>query len=240
MTAWAVIVAGGAGTRMGAEAPKQLLELKGRTILERTLDPFRACPDIAGVVIAAAPTILEYVETVILPAEYGDTVLVAVTGGKERQDSVRNALDAVPGDAEVILVHDGVRPFIRPGLISECVAAASRRGAVSVMLPVTETIKVVSNGRVFNTPDRETLWITQTPQAFQASILRAAHEAALHDGFSGTDDCMLAERLGHPVYVVEGSDENIKITTPTDLAVAAALLDIFEHGGENAENRARV
>jgi 2-C-methyl-D-erythritol 4-phosphate cytidylyltransferase len=234
MTAWAIIVAGGTGTRMGAEVPKQLLKLKGRTILDRTLDPFRACPDIAGVIIAAAPSVLEHVESAILPAECGETSIMAIPGGEERQDSVRNALSEVPSDTDVIVVHDAVRPFIRSELINECVAAARRRGAVSVMLPVTETIKVVTSGRVFNTPDRATLWITQTPQAFQASILRAAHEAARHDGIPATDDCMLAERLGHPVYVVEGSDENIKITTPTDLAVAAALLDIFEHGGKNA------
>lgn len=229
MNAWAVIVAGGAGIRMGASVSKQLLLLAGRTILEWTLDPFLACEYIAGIVIAGDQPTRTFATASILPQGHGKPIIL-VPGGAERQQSVLNALGAVPADADVIVVHDAVRPFIRAGLIGDCIAAARRKGAVSVMRPVTETIKVVADGRIFNTPDRSTLWITQTPQAFSADLLRRAHDEAARDGVSGTDDCMLVERLGMPVFIVEGTDENIKITTPTDLTVAAALLHTFKGG----------
>jgi 2-C-methyl-D-erythritol 4-phosphate cytidylyltransferase len=134
-----------------------------------------------------------------------------------RQDSVWLALQAVPRDADVIIVHDAVRPLITRRLIDEVVRAVADSGAAICALPITETIKRVRDDVVEATLDRSELWAVQTPQAFRAALLREAHEKARRDGVVGTDDAMLVERLGHPVRVVKGLAENVKITTPDDL-----------------------
>ena len=224
MNAWAVIVAGGRGLRMGANVPKQFLTINGHTIYERTMSQFIACPDISGIVVAVPQDVLELVYQV----EHGDKEFTVVPGGSDRQESVWNALCAVPESVEIVAVHDAVRPFVTTDLITRCIKGASEHGAVSVMRPVTETIKAVSNGVVVSTPDRSTLWSTQTPQAFTRSILVDAHLHAQDEGFTGTDDCMLVERLDHRVHVIEGSDMNIKITTPVDLEIAQIISRIFD------------
>ena len=214
MSAWAVIVAGGKGQRMGAETPKQLLKLGGVTILEMTMKPFINCTEIEGIVIVAAEENSEYIKDMISSASNVSKQITLVNGGPERQDSVWNGLQALPEDVEIAVIHDAVRPFISEKLISECIHSAREHGAVTVMRPLKETVKVVSNGVVVNTPDRSSLWITLTPQAFRKELILKAHSNARHECFAGTDDCMLVERLGHPVTVIEGNDLNIKITTP--------------------------
>ena len=143
--------------------------------------------------------------------------MTVVQGGGMRQDSVWLALQAVPATADIVIVHDAVRPLITRGLIDAVVAAVAESGAAICALPITETVKRVRQEVVEATLDRSELWAVQTPQAFRAALLREAHEKARRDGVIGTDDAMLVERLGHRVRVVRGLAENVKITTPEDL-----------------------
>ncbi len=230
MTAGAVIVAGGRGVRMGADVPKQFLLLGGRPILARTLEPFLACAGVGEIVIAAPREHIAETERIAASLAPVKPVRV-VEGGRERQESVRLGIAALAGGADIVLVHDAVRPFITVGLIESCIAKAACSGAVTVARPLKETIKTVEDGIVTGTPDRSRYWIVQTPQAFRAGLIIEAHERARADGFLGTDDCVLVERLGHTVTVIEGGDTNIKITTPADFAAAGAILSFMEHGG---------
>jgi 2-C-methyl-D-erythritol 4-phosphate cytidylyltransferase len=140
-----------------------------------------------------------------------------VAGGAERQESVALGMQAVAEDVAVIVVHDAVRPFITRALVDRVIAAARTGGGAICALPIAETVKRVREAVVEATVDRSALWAVQTPQAFQAPILREAHEKARRDNFLGTDESMLVERLGHPVTVVPGLPDNVKITTPDDL-----------------------
>jgi len=140
-----------------------------------------------------------------------------VAGGLIRQESVWNALQAAPGDVELVLVHDAVRPFIDRRLIDAVLAAAAADGAAICAVPIAETVKRVRRGVVETTLDRSELWTVQTPQVFRTALLREAHDKARRDGAEGTDDAMLVERLGHAVHVVPGLAGNVKITTPEDL-----------------------
>ncbi|MFA6473008.1 MAG: 2-C-methyl-D-erythritol 4-phosphate cytidylyltransferase [Candidatus Latescibacterota bacterium] len=229
MNVSAVIVAGGTGKRMNAGIPKQLLMLGGMSILERTLQPFLACDEITEIVITAAEEIIGPITDSTERIQTEQHIIV-VPGGKERQDSVWNGLAALSPESDIVIVHDGVRPFITPQIIKKCIHAAAKWGAVSVMRPVKETVKTVENDRVIETLDRSKLWITQTPQVFRTVLIREAHERARLDGYYGTDDCILVERLGHEVHIIEGDEMNIKITTPADLKIAGAILALFENG----------
>ena len=222
-----IIVAGGYGKRMGTDVPKQLLKIDGIPIIERTLIPFVNCPDIDSIIIVAAELIFGHIKTIMHSFSGSGKSLSLVNGGLERQDSVLNGLEAVPVDTDVVVIHDAVRPFITTRLISECVHSARTHGAATVMRPVKETVKIVDNLEVVKTIDRSSLWITQTPQAFKKELILKAHLKARAEGYTGTDDCILVERLGNKVHVIEGSDMNIKITTPADLMVAETLLLMF-------------
>ena len=230
MIAGALLVAGGQGKRMGTVVPKQLLTLGGATILEQTLRPFVQCSAFEQIVIVAAETTIEHIKDIIHTSFPCSPPVVVVKGGPERQDSVFNGLMALYRDIDIVAIHDAVRPFITGELILECLSCAEKYGAVSVMRPLKETVKVVKDGVVVETPERSKLWITQTPQAFRKELIVEAHRKAGESGFTGTDDCMLVERLGYPVHVVEGSDINIKVTTQTDLAIAGAILKLLENG----------
>jgi 2-C-methyl-D-erythritol 4-phosphate cytidylyltransferase len=201
---------------MGGRTPKQFLRLDGRPILTRTVDRFARHRAIDGIVVVAPAEQTRRVKRLLdgLPRRRAITV---VAGGPERQDSVGRGLAAVPEAAEVVVVHDAVRPFVSPALIDAVIQEARRNGAAICALPVTETIKRVADGSVQATVDRSGLWSVQTPQAFRAALLRQAHDEARRDGFLGTDDATLVERLGHPVRVVPGQPDNLKITTRADL-----------------------
>jgi 2-C-methyl-D-erythritol 4-phosphate cytidylyltransferase len=207
-----VIPAGGIGTRLGRRTPKQFLRLAGATILVRTLTHFRRHPAVTAVVVAAPAEHLARTRRLI-----GRSKVQVVVGGATRQESVWNALQAVPGEVEIVLVHDAVRPFIDRRLIDAVIAAAVAHGAAICALPIAETVKRVRDGAVEATLDRSELWSVQTPQGFRGALLREAHEKARRDGVVGTDDAMLVERLGHSVRVVPGRPGNVKITTPEDL-----------------------
>lgn len=214
-----LIPAGGVGVRLGLRTPKQFLRLGDSTILAATLRHFLRHPAVRAVVIAAPAAHVARTRQMVARRR-GRPIVEVVEGGATRQESVWRALQAAPADAEIVLVHDAVRPFITRGLIDAIRAAAAKQGAVLCALPIVETVKRVVDGVVESTLDRSTLWAVQTPQGFRAALLREAHEKARRDGIVGTDDAMLVERLGHPVRVVAGLAENVKITTPADLRSA--------------------
>ena len=209
-----LIPAGGIGARLGHRTPKQFLPLGREPILAATLRHFRRHPRVGAVVVAVPAA---HVERARRTLGRGGAALKVVVGGATRQDSVWLALQAAPASAAVLLVHDAVRPFLTRGLIDALIDAAERDGAAICGLPIAETVKRVRDGLVERTLDREGLWSVQTPQAFQAAVLREAHDKARRDGFVGTDEAMLVERLGHPVRMVPGSADNVKITTADDL-----------------------
>jgi 2-C-methyl-D-erythritol 4-phosphate cytidylyltransferase len=208
-----LIPAGGIGARIGRRTPKQFLRLGGAPILAMTLRHFTGHPAVTSVVVAAPAAHVARTRVLI----GGRRGVAVVAGGATRQESVWCALQAAPADADVVVVHDAVRPFITRALIDAVVRAAEVSGAAICALPIAETVKRVRGEVVEATLDRAGLWAVQTPQAFRAPLLREAHEKARRDGVVGTDDAMLVERLGHPVRVVAGLAGNVKITTPEDL-----------------------
>jgi 2-C-methyl-D-erythritol 4-phosphate cytidylyltransferase len=226
-----IVVAAGKGTRMGAEISKQYLPLAGKPLLVHTLEAFEAMDTVHSVVLVIGPgdeeRCAEYVRSYNLRKVSG-----VLTGGRDRQASVYQGLLALDPEVEWVMVHDGVRPFITARDAGNCLAAAQRHGAAVLAVPVKDTVKIVEpDGCIASTPERSTLWAIQTPQTFRVTDLTAAHELAGQEGFTGTDDAMLVERAGQPVYVVEGSYSNIKITTPEDLEWAEFRLDRIK-GGE--------
>jgi 2-C-methyl-D-erythritol 4-phosphate cytidylyltransferase len=201
---------------VGCRTPKQFLRLGGSPILTLTVGHFVRHPAIGSVIVVGPPDQTRRTERLLAPLARRRPITV-VPGGRERQDSVRHGLNALSEDAEIVIVHDAVRPFLTAALITAVIDEARRYGAAMCALPLTETIKRVEDGCVRATVDRSTLWSAQTPQAFRALLLREAHDKALRDGFLGTDEAMLVERLGHVVRVVRGLPENVKITTSADL-----------------------
>ena len=215
-----LIPAGGAGRRMGGVS-KALLDLNGIPILARSIAPFLARPDVVAVAVAL-PRELTNDAPDWLSA---DARVRLVAGGAERGDSVRNALAAITQDVDIILVHDAARPLVSADVIDRCVMVAAQGRSAIAAVPVVDTIKEVDEGgRIVATPDRRLLRAAQTPQAFPAAVLRDAYVRAAADGVAATDDAALVARYGGTVVVVAGAPENIKITTPADLAVAEALL----------------
>jgi len=219
-----LVPAAGMGSRMGAAVNKQYLSLAGRPILAHTLERFENHPLIDDIYVISPQAEREYCLNHVVN-EYGFTkVRQVVAGGAQRQDSVRNGLAACSADPEdVVLIHDGVRPFFPMDKIPLLVDAAVKTGAALAGVPVKDTIKEVESGLVCSTPSRTRLWAAQTPQAFRYALICKAHERALRDEVLGTDDASLVERLGLPVAMVEGDYRNIKITTPEDMLVAEAL-----------------
>lgn len=207
---------------MGGSSPKQFLRVGGVPVLVRTLVALGRSRVIGGIVVVAPPAGVERTRR-LLARHRIPRVLAVVRGGRERQESVWLGLQAVPPTAEVVVVHDAVRPFITASLVRDVVGAAERFGAATCGVPVRETVKRAREGVVEATLDREGLWLVQTPQAFRRTLLWEAHEKARRDGFLGTDDAVLVERLGAPVKMVAGLPENLKITTPDDLARARVL-----------------
>jgi 2-C-methyl-D-erythritol 4-phosphate cytidylyltransferase len=219
---------------MGRRRPKQYLALGGTPLLIRTLGALAALVD--GVVIAVPTDRVEMTRRLL--ARYRvSRIMDVVAGGAERQESVRLALERVPPAVDMVVVHDAVRPFITPALVGGVVAAARAHGAATCGLLVRETVKRVKDGLVQATIDREGLWLTQTPQAFRRALLVEAHDKARRDSYLGTDDAVLVERLGQSVAMVPGPPQNIKITTPGDLATARRLLAAGDIGGLRGARR---
>jgi 2-C-methyl-D-erythritol 4-phosphate cytidylyltransferase len=218
----AIIAAAGAGTRMASDRPKQFLQLAGRPVIFHTLKVFEECDSIDEVIV-----VLPAAESAGFLSLAGSFRKVArvVPGGVTRADSVKRGLLAIrAATAEIVAVHDGVRPFVTAEEIDAVVAAAQTDGAAILVAPVTDTIKQVSDGRVVQTLDRGVLRRALTPQCFRYDVLRQAYQAADVTDPSVTDESVLVEKLGIPVSIVEGSSRNIKITTAQDLAIAEAIL----------------
>ena len=219
----ALVAAAGSSTRMGGETSKLLLPLDGVPVLARTLQALELASRVDAIVIASR-------EEDILPFSdlcrtYGITKPVKVVrGGNSREDSVLRAALEADERTELLAVHDGARPLASPTLIDAVIEKAAKCNAAAPAIPVKDTIKMAADGQVRETLDRSTLVAVQTPQVFEASLLKAALQSALQAGVTLTDDCSAVERLGKLVYLVEGSEENIKITTPLDLIVAEAIL----------------
>jgi 2-C-methyl-D-erythritol 4-phosphate cytidylyltransferase len=221
-SAAAIVAAGGSGKRMGSGVPKQLLEIRNKPILFHTLAKLERVPEIGVIVLAVPAANLDDVRARIPGWNFRKEIIV-VRGGDERQDSVRRALEEIPGNVEVVVVHDAVRPFVTVGKIREILFAAGRDGAAIPALRVRNTIKKGDGDWVEETVDRRSLYEVQTPQAFRREILIRAHAKAAADGFNGTDDSQLVERLGLPVRIVAGEECNIKITSPGDMRLAEFL-----------------
>ena len=225
MKTTAVIPAAGAGVRMGKDRAKQFLDFDGRPLLAVTLEAFQHISLIGGIILVVPPGGVEDCQKAIVEP-YGLTkVKKVVEGGRRRQDSVRLGIEATGGDSELILIHDGVRPLIRPWLIERVVVEGTRERAVITALAAKETVKEVTEERfVKRTYDRRRVWMVQTPQVFRYEDIHAAHQRAFREGWAEvTDDALLMEKVGIPVKVIEGSEDNIKVTTPHDMALARFL-----------------
>lgn len=221
----AIVVAGGSGRRMGGAVRKQYLEVGAIPVLQRAVTPFIAHPRIGSVVVVLPPEDVE-----APPAWLAGLPVTIVAGGAERGDSVWNGLLATPEDAPTVLVHDGARPFVTAEIIGRVLDACTEGGAIAAV-QVTDTIKEVGpGGVVLGTPERSRLWSAQTPQGFPRAALVRAYERAREEGVAATDDAALFERYCGPVRVVAGSERNLKVTRPADLAVAEALA-LAAHAG---------
>jgi len=212
----AILAAGGRGLRLGHSQPKQLLEIAGRPILERSVSLLHEHPDVHEVIVALPEELVQDPPAYLLKAS---KPLRVVAGGARRQDSVAAAFRLVSDRADVVVIHDAARPFATSGLIARTIAAAAESGAALAALEARDTVKEVAGGIVNATLDRRTIFLAQTPQAFRRDVLRDA--LAVQD--DATDEAALAERAGHAVRIVEGEASNIKVTTAEDLVIAEAI-----------------
>jgi len=222
MKVGAIIPAAGRGKRIGASVPKQFLEIQGRPLLHHTLTVFASCK------------LIDYV-VLVMPREDVDKmgedwlkkyeiVREVVVGGEQRQDSVYNGFNSLEEGTDIVVVHDGVRPFTTPQMITATVEAAQEHGAAITAIPVSDTVKQAADGFVKQTVPRDGLWRVQTPQAFQRGLLQQAFKKAKKDSYYGTDEGSLVEYLGERVKIVPGSELNIKITRKEDLVLGESLL----------------
>ena len=220
----AIFPAAGQGKRMGMKVNKIFLSLGGKTVLYHTLYTFSKCEMIDELVVVASPEEVTVVRELLKTMD-GLKPWQVVAGGLERQYSIENALEVVSPGTKIILVHDAARPIISTKIIEKVIEETRHHGATITAVRAKDTIKVVDEkGIVIDTPQRNGLWAVQTPQGFQADILKDAYQKAKEDDFLGTDDASLVERMGRKVKVVEGDYTNIKITTPEDLIMAESFI----------------
>ena len=228
----AVVLGGGTGTRFGAAMPKQLLTLNGKTLVEHCVAAFAAVPGIDEILLVMPPAYHDEAKRLV-----GDQVGAIIAGGATRPDSVRNALAHIGARHDQadtgVLIHDAARPLVTQQIIAACVAALHDHDALGTAVPTSDTILAVANGAIAHVPPRETLYRAQTPQCFRLETIAKAHALAAADpAFQPTDDCGVVLRYlkDVPVHVVPGSESNIKVTYPSDLAIAEALLRTREQG----------
>jgi 2-C-methyl-D-erythritol 4-phosphate cytidylyltransferase len=221
----AVITAAGKGTRMNSNINKQYMEISGIPVLARTISAFEKCPEVDSIIIVINEEDITYCMHEIVEKFNFKKVASLVSGGAERQNSVYKGLCAINDNCNIVLIHDGARPFVSGRNISDCINAAREFGACGIGVKSKDTIKISdNNGFVTSTPDRSTLWSIQTPQGFSYNVIKEAHEKAIQNSYTGTDDMVLVEKLGIPVKIVEGSYQNIKITTPEDLIIGGSIV----------------
>jgi len=222
----AIIVAAGKGSRMGLGFNKVLANLQGRPVIEWTIRKFVLSNLIDTLVLVINPEDREAMADICGP--YTDKIdFIMENGGDSRQDSVYNGLKALPEETDIVLIHDGARPFVDREIIEKSIKYAQKTGASCAGLPARDTIKIVDAGNtVISTPDRKTIWHAQTPQAFKKDIIIEAYEKAREKGILGTDDAELAEAAGYKVLMFEGSSRNIKLTTVEDLLLGENYINL--------------
>jgi len=227
----AILPAAGLGTRMGAETPKQFLELDGTPLVIHSVRRIASCPLVTDIIVATRPDVVDSLEERIRSERFMQTVRV-IRGGDSRQDSVALALKEVPDDTEIVLVHDAVRPFVTREQIVRVIEEARRCQAAILGIPAMDTVKEVKRASlpedvalIIGTIPRERVVLAQTPQAFSTKLIKEAFARAQADGVNASDEAGLVERIGHDVHVVLGSERNIKITKPADMDLARFYLD---------------
>ncbi len=223
-----IIPAAGAGERMGSAISKQFLSLQGKPIIIHTLERFQMCGAVNEIIVAVQASSKQQVEFLVCEFHLSKVVKI-VEGGRRRQDSVGNALSHLHPQAEIVIVHDAVRPFIQQKMILDSIEKAKAYSAAVVAVRVKDTVKVGNNeGRFEQTLDRSVLWSAQTPQTFTRQLLLDAYEKASRESVDATDDASLVETMHIRPAIVEGSFDNIKITTPDDLDFANVLARRFK------------
>jgi len=227
----AILPAAGLGTRMGAETPKQFLELEGTPIVIHSVRRIASCPLVTDIIVATRPDVVESLEQRLRGESFMQSVRV-IRGGDSRQDSVSAALQQVSNDTELVLVHDAVRPFVTREQITRVIEEARRCQAAILGIPAMDTVKEVKRASlpedvalITATIPRERVVLAQTPQVFATTLLKEAFARAQADQVSASDEAGLVERLGHDVHVVLGSERNIKITKPADMNLARFYLE---------------
>ena len=224
-----VIVAAGSGSRMNMGMNKQFIKLRDKEIIAYTIEKFYNHKNINEIVVVIKEEEVNFFKEEIL-SKYGFRKVKIAFGGKERQDSVYNGLKMLSDDCDIVLIHDGARPFISEKIIDNCIEEAKNYNAVVVGVPVKDTIKVINEENdIVDTPERSKLWAVQTPQTFNYDILVKSYEDAFKNNFYGTDDAMLVERIGYKVKMIKGSYNNIKITTQEDLSIGIQILKDENH-----------
>jgi 2-C-methyl-D-erythritol 4-phosphate cytidylyltransferase len=219
-----VIVAAGTGSRIKKDINKQFIKLKNKEIVAHTIEKFYNSENIDDIVVVIREDEEGYFNKNI-KEKYGFTNIKVAHGGNERQDSVFNGIKMLKKECDVVLIHDGARPFVTDDIIKRSINKANEHNAIVVGVKVKDTIKVVSdNGNIVDTPNRSYLWAVQTPQVFKYDIITKAYEDAYNNNYYGTDDAMLVERIGYNVKMIEGSYNNIKITTQEDLEFGEQIL----------------
>jgi len=219
-----VLPAGGRGERFGGKLPKQFIRLQGETVLHRSIALFESLNAVHDIVVVAPARYVKRVQQIVRRDGFRKVSRVAA-GGRERQESVWNGLNAFSRRPDIVLVHDAVRPFVTGGLVRKIIRQVIRYRATVVATRINDTVKVEGPaGFLTRTLERKHLWTVQTPQGFHYALLLDAHKAARRAGFVGTDEASLVERLGVPVRIVEGNERNLKITTRNDLELAKLFL----------------
>lgn len=222
----AIIVAAGKGIRMKGTMLKQYLDLSGRPVLAHSIMTFDSCGLVDEIFLVIPKEDVEYCQNKILSLLDLNNQINLVCGGAKRQDSVYNGLQAINKNTDTVVIHDGVRPFIQPEELKECILGSKKNGACILGTPASDTLKRVDKSDIIETTlSRENIWLAQTPQVFRFDLILKAHETARRDGYVGTDDASLVERLGEDVKIINGGRFNIKITKKEDLAIAKAMFD---------------
>lgn len=222
----AIIVAAGKGLCLNDPLKKQYHLVVGMPIVVHTLRVFDGCRLIDDILLVVAEEDLEFCRTEIIPCAKLEKKITLVPGGPQRQDSVYNGLQKIDAHDSIVVIHDGVRPFVTRDQLEACINEARVHGACILGVPAYDTLKRVTAKRnIVKTVDRENIWFAQTPQAFRCDLIKRAHERARQQGFIATDDAALIEQIGGKVKIIPGSRNNIKITHPEDLKLARILLE---------------
>jgi 2-C-methyl-D-erythritol 4-phosphate cytidylyltransferase len=226
MKAAAIIPAAGSGERMGSSIKKPYIILQGMPLLSHTLRVFAEAPDIAELIVTVNPGQEDYCRKQVVEGCAIAKPVTVVAGGSRRQDSVRNGLASISGSVDLIMIHDGARPFVTVQMIKDALEITRLKRATTMAVPVKDTAAMVAKDTavIERTLERDCLYLIQTPQTFERELICEAHRRAWAEGFAGTDDASLVERLGVPVSVIMGSYDNIKITTQEDMLFAEAIL----------------